>query len=334
MAEHHPQRPAPRIATRAAIDFMVRSARAIAETFDGDLPGGLALLALMRAQYPLIDARKPLERPVAVQSMARSLKIPAETMRRSINRLVERGWCRRIDMRGVTLSEEALGSGEVTALIKTIREEFGRMIVGLKSIGFDFDIMDRASEEEVTLPDLAAVDAGKPVTGDIDSGAFDAPILDFMLRFVDGGLAPHDDNYVRSYVFATIMSANAAPFTLNPEIAWRYAGHDTPPPDEMRRPISLSELSQLLVMPYETTRRYVNSLIEMGHCVRDENKGITVPTSVTQAPEVLKSGIEITRRFAQTIGELKRCGFDFRAVAVSSAVRNFELPERGEDGAA
>ena len=50
-----------------------------------------------------------------------------------------------------------------------------------------------------------------------------------------------------------------------------YASSDIVPPDDVRRPISILALSANLGLPYETTRRHVEKLVQMGICVR--NKG-------------------------------------------------------------
>jgi DNA-binding transcriptional regulator YhcF (GntR family) len=318
MVQHLPAKPAPRIVTRASLDFIARTGRAIAMATDGDLPGGLALLALLRHRKPAADTSGGEDNPIAVQSLARSLKIPPETMRRAMNRLIARGWCRRVPARGVVISDAALSSPELEALLESLRTDFIRMLVDLKSIGFDFDVMDRASEDNTelapALQDLADGRSEPAPAADAD-GRFDRTILDFILRFADSGLSAHGDDYVRSYVFIAIMSTNASPYTQDPDLAWRYATHDAPPPDEARRPVSLSELAQITGIPYETTRRYVGRIAAAGHCVRVGNKGIVIPTAVTQDPEILKTGVDITRRFAQMIGELKRQRFDFGALA-------------------
>lgn len=75
----------------------------------------------------------------------------------------------------------------------------------------------------------------------------------------------------------------------------------------------------MLGIPYETTRRYVNLLVSRGHCIRDAHKGLIIPMELLQRPDLVQNGLEMLRRFMHLIGELKRLGFDFRAVDRAAA---------------
>lgn len=326
MVRHDPVRPPPRVVTRLVVDFVLASVRAITRHLDGDILGGLAVLALLQIRNaqmaaPSDGGAEAQPHPISVQSLAHSLKTPPETMRRCVARLIDTGWCARVPGKGVIIADGVRSRAVIDALMADIRNAFWRMITGLRAIGFDFDLMDQASAPaaegpvvpEVALPPVAAGDDAGVGFPERSTPAIDRAILDFGLRIVDAGTAPHDDDYVRTCVFAAIMSANASPFAYDPALAWEYATHETPPPDSARRPVTLAEIAQLLGIPYETARRYVNALVAKGYCVRDARKMLLIPMELLQTPEALLTGLEMVRRFVQMVADLKRLGFDFRS---------------------
>jgi hypothetical protein len=325
MVQHLPVKPGPRLVARLAIDCVLRVVRAITHHLDGDLLGGLVFLVLVQARYwqmskagvpageELRDGEGGL-RPISINSLARSLKTPTETMRRCVVRLIDRGWCVRTGTKGVVVSDDVLRGPQMADFIAEIRASFWRMMADLRNLGFDFDHLGRANGEhaaasaELYVP--AAETAFRKPPGDGSDSIIDRVIFDFVLRSIECGIIPHNNDYVRSCVFVAIMSANASPYAYNPHEAWRYATHDEPPPDSARRPVSVAELSQMLGLPYETLRRYVNALVGDGKCVRDARKGLLIPVDVLQLPELLQSGADTALRFGQMVGEFKRLGLD------------------------
>jgi hypothetical protein len=190
------------------------------------------------------------------------------------------------------------------------------MLADLRSIDFDFDLMDRATDPDDGR-DVETRFRPVNVPSPLPAG-FDRVMLNFGLRVVDCGTTPFGNDYVLTCVFSAIMSANASPFAYDPQEAWRYGSYTTPPPDNARRPANLTEISQILGIPYETARRYVNALIARGHCTRDARKGLLIPMDLLQSQPSILTGMEIVGRFVQMIGELKHLGFDFRTLARGS----------------
>jgi DNA-binding Lrp family transcriptional regulator len=62
-----------------------------------------------------------------------------------------------------------------------------------------------------------------------------------------------------------------------------YARLDTPPPDDSRRPISVSALARSLSLPRETVRRRADHLLERAIVSRDE-RGLSVTTAFLTTP--------------------------------------------------
>jgi hypothetical protein len=62
-----------------------------------------------------------------------------------------------------------------------------------------------------------------------------------------------------------------------------YKDLEALPPDEVRRPVSVLSVAQSLGLPYETTRRHVETLIRMGRCQRVRG-GVIVPAAAFDTP--------------------------------------------------
>lgn len=97
---------------------------------------------------------------------------------------------------------------------------------------------------------------------------------DYFLRALGLISALHDGDITAAIIWQAIVSANTAHLDTN-----EYAGTQAPPPDDLRRPVSVLSLSQSLGMPFETTRRYVNRMIDAGQCERVRG-GVVVPARV------------------------------------------------------
>lgn len=75
-----------------------------------------------------------------------------------------------------------------------------------------------------------------------------------------------------------IMEANVRHVVRDPVLALRYAQFDTPPPDDLRRPVTVRALAESLSLPYDAARRRVAALEAAGVCVRTP-KGVYIPNA-------------------------------------------------------
>ncbi|WP_372786659.1 hypothetical protein [Phenylobacterium sp.] len=78
---------------------------------------------------------------------------------------------------------------------------------------------------------------------------------------------------------------------------------DKPPPDEVRRPVSVLSLSASLGLPYETTRRHVARMLATGQCVRVKG-GIVVPTAIVEdarRSKMLEANLVNLRRLVRAL---------------------------------
>src|SRR5262245_42066104 len=65
-------------------------------------------------------------------------------------------------------------------------------------------------------------------------------------------------------ILGVISQASITPVTLDPRLELAYATVERPPPDDIRRPVSVSAVARSLRLPFETVRRRVALLVEHG----------------------------------------------------------------------
>ena len=150
---------------RASADFAQRAARTISRHFEGNLLAGLVLLALLQRRFSLATfgpAEREAAQAVSAKSLARSLNAAPETMRRCVVRLIENGWCTRLGRLGIVPSQSAAGEEQIATFLADIRADFLMFLSCLKSVGFDFDLMGRATlhreaNAQAAPPDIASL---------------------------------------------------------------------------------------------------------------------------------------------------------------------------------
>lgn len=315
------QRPDQRVVTRAVLDFAVKSAQVGSASVAGEFKRFVVLLAIAEAaDWTDISDRTGSMKWASLRAVARSLNQPYETCRRSALALVEAGLCTKNDRGSVAIS--LVARPQVARLRRKIGKLFLRMALDLAAIGYDFS--GGQSEQQI------GVDAAEPGTAPNKA----LPLLkeqmallqrvacNFFLRCIETGMPPHGRRMDRILIFTAIIAANAEAITYNKALAWQYASASSPPPDEARRPITISAVARATGFPLETTRRSINDLISSGLCERVGREGVIVPTHVNQRPDILSTGTLVTVRFIQAISELKRQRIDFARLQAAAERRN------------
>jgi len=84
-------------------------------------------------------------------------------------------------------------------------------------------------------------------------------------------------------LLVAISQANVAQITRNADLQRAFATLDKPPPDEMRRPVSISAIANSLRIPFETARRRITALVEAG-VVKSAPRGVVLPTGPLNSP--------------------------------------------------
>lgn len=133
--------------------------------------------------------------------------------------------------------------------------------------------------------------------------------MENFLRTAQGlaGMLPGED-LLTMVVHRSIVTANLSHLDVDPALR-QYAGLERAPPDDVRRPVSIRAIAASLSMPFETVRRRVQRLGELGLC-RKVRGGYIVPAETLEGPEAeaaLRGNIANLRRLFR---RLETAGFD------------------------
>jgi DNA-binding Lrp family transcriptional regulator len=112
-------------------------------------------------------------------------------------------------------------------------------------------------------------------------------------------------------VAQAIEAANTGHFDSRNEWGRDVAGPNLTLPNEARRPVSIARLAESLSLPFETTRRIVQRLVDQGACLRVEG-GLILPMATVQRPD-------ITAAVAANVGYARKFVRDLQAVGFAEA---------------
>lgn len=297
------------IVTRFSFGYVLRAFQLLIDAF-GDIRTGLLVLAINTANVAALvhtdEGRSTADRggifpddvrrPISIARLANSTDLPFETTRRIVQKLIDAGYCRRVEG-GVIVPRATV---ERSPVVKAVTANLGyvrRFMRDLRAVGLD--------------------EGGPPAGSHAPQGAGREAIVarvaailsaEFMLRV----LQLLDDTYgdIRAGIVAqTIVTANTAHLDVPGGEGWRYASLAQNPPDEFRRPISVARLAELLGFPYETMRVQVHRLIDGGVCLRSGG-GLIVPQAVLEQPAVARSALANVGYVRKFKRDLHAVGFD------------------------
>ncbi|MDB5447714.1 MAG: hypothetical protein JWQ97_3031 [Phenylobacterium sp.] len=121
-----------------------------------------------------------------------------------------------------------------------------------------------------------------------DMGRQGAPVIDALLM-------------------AAVIEANVGRLNRDPALQAAHARLDSPPPDALRRPVSVNALAVSLDQPFETVRRHINQLIAAGLCVATP-AGVYVPSEVLASEPFVGAARARYQRFWRFYEELRGFG--------------------------
>jgi len=119
---------------------------------------------------------------------------------------------------------------------------------------------------------------------------------EFFVRGVEIVARAHGGDLLRGIIFTAIAVANSesAPVTGG-------SGE--------RRPVSVMAIAHSIGVPYETTRRYVNLLVNEGICVREGRRGVLIADHAFLAPEMVAAYRETFASVNRLATALKRINY-------------------------
>jgi DNA-binding IclR family transcriptional regulator len=260
---------------------------------DLDFLDGLLMLAIVQANvWPVIldpaaqaafaGAAEPppdeRRRPVSIAALAGSLRLPYETVRRRVRRLVAEGRCRTTP-EGVYVPTENLSTPQneanLRAALRLTRDLHARLVAeGC------FPAAGTASDWPEPPVRLVARVVG-----------------DYFLRMVLV-LAERYGDPLDGFILMQIVRINARGHASG------RAGSDPILQDSLRRPATVSLVARALGLSHELARRRVNALIARGACRRVEG-GLIVPRDRLESPELrqlMRDNHAALRRMFEALG--------------------------------
>lgn len=263
-------RVAARIANGFALD-LVRLGGFGRDVIDGLLMAaiGAANVALitrdpvLQMKYATLDQAPPddLRRPVSINAVATSLRLPFETTRRRVRKLEEAGIIQTTP-KGVFIASAPINDPfyrmAFTAHYEKLRTLYGR----LWRLGLLRDLPRR---------DIAFDPANPPIR------LATRLSREYVLRLVDP-LTEHMGDLLTGVILMDVVHANTEHL---PDSEGGSDGEEPNNyvPDERRRPIRAATISQRLNVSHETVRRHLKSLVDDDRCVVMRG-GYVVPARV------------------------------------------------------
>jgi DNA-binding Lrp family transcriptional regulator len=309
VAESASEESVARIASRLSAEYVLRTFQLLIDTH-GDVRAGLLVGAINAANVSYIDAltaegqraavsdgfvRDDMRRPISIDRLADSAGLPRESTRRIVQGLIDAGYCICIDG-GVISPRASMARPEnvrlATANVHSVREFVRKLL----AFGLVEETLSEAPAWQVTVRPAAVA----PVVARLST--------DYLLRALQLLVETYGD--IRAGVIAhAIVTANTAHLDGPMGEGWRYAGIDQPPPDAVRRPVSVSELARSLGLPYETLRRQARRLIDTGVCLRVEG-GLIVPMAFLEQPGAARAMLATIRHVRVFVRYLRALGID------------------------
>lgn len=193
-----------------------------------------------------VSAPDELRRPVSVNAVAQSLRLPFETVRRRFLRLARAGLC-VVTPQGVIVPNGAVTSPAYIAKQRARYDRTREFYHALKAVG--------------ALPGAGPGQGGSPPAAEPLVRAANRALSEYMLRAIDGLIALTGD-VMSSLVLLELVLANTRGLTPTELADWIRA------PERVGRPVRIAALAGPLRVSGETIRRHLNNLEALGFCAR------------------------------------------------------------------
>ena len=313
--------------------YIVDQGRVLTEVLDQNFVTVLVFLAMLRANVDGITASPDIalrhlgitqtppddyRMPVSVYALARNLSLPYETARRHVLKLKDAGLCIAVAGGLIVPTSLLMGPEARDAALATQR-----------AVQVFVDEADRFGI--VGLPESVSTSADAPLQ-----------VARLTTDYLVDGVVMMSRTLEVDTVGALAMQAvglmNTASLRRDPALGSEFGGLADIPPDHLRRPVSVYSVAKFLRLPYETTRRTLHWLVELGLVHRDDNGAMIVPTEVYARPEIVAGYdrfAQLTQTFLDRLAEygVKGRRPDDRRVPGVSALRPVAMAGASAGGA-
>lgn len=243
----------------------------------------------LQAAYARFDSDLPneLRRPVSINALATSLRIPFETVRRHVNHLMGQGMLASTGG-GVYVPTEVLASPRTAAAIRGRYERVFRFYNDLRAA----DLVEPLPHEPAPVdhPDAPVRGVGRILS-------------EYFFRALDS-LHRQVPDMLTAMVLLDVIRTSSEHMSAAQEAMAIRAGWI---PEAERTPVRVAQVARRLSIPYETTRRHVGWLVDQGFC-RREGGGVLLSANYLQAPTLFSTTTENlvnARRLFRQIGALQ-----------------------------
>lgn len=127
-------------------------------------------------------------------------------------------------------------------------------------------------------------------------------VIDQARLDVSGGMEP--------LVASTVFTVCVAPITRSARLQRLYATLDNPPPDHLRRPITINSIAASLDMPFETVRRTVHRLVER-NILQLTPRGVIFPAASAMGEGYIRPATARYERTRRLYQDLRAAGTPF-----------------------
>ncbi len=143
-----------RAVARIGGDYTLRTMIAVAAVLDHDYSLAIVYTAILQAnlgplmedpalsaRYASVDTIVPedLRRPISVHALAGALHMPYETTRRSVGRLIDKGFVKRVSHSGILACSDKVEEPSQKRLVEQQYQDTLRMVGQLRRGGIDLD---------------------------------------------------------------------------------------------------------------------------------------------------------------------------------------------------
>lgn len=231
-----------------------------------------------------IDALAADARPVSVFAVTQSLDLPYSSTARRVNDTVGTGMLLK-ERRGLRVAPAFFAGGRLDAVTAADRAELVRAIDLLAAAGYD------------PVPSLR--DGGLER---VPAAVVSRVLLAYALRSLESVKHLYGD-IISGMLAVTVIGANVEHLFADPMLDLRFGGQDRPPPDALRRPVTVRELARRADMPFETVRRRVSALRTRG-VLELRGDGIILPARVLMDDAQLADNVRIAGHFQWLLATL------------------------------
>lgn len=289
---------------RVGGDYLLNMARLVALAINRDFTTALTFLAITRANVqPLVESGESalqysgvadlppdeVRAPVTIYVIARDLGLPYETVRRHVAKLKAAGLCVSAEGGGVIIPRHALESPTTLEYVAQCWRTTAAFVEEAASFG-----IVAPGDHPPAGPEFARHVVRLAVEYFLDGMRIMADTVDLDVLSV--------------LVLRAVSVGNVARLAHDPRLGRVHAGLADIPPDDQRVPVSAYAVSKFLLLPYETTRRTLVRLIELGLVERREAGGLVVPAAVIAQPEVVAGTAKLAALTEAFLGRLAEVG--------------------------